>query len=104
MAFPTDEEIRQFAYQLWEEDGSPEGLSDEYWYMAEKQLADEARRTETPPAFADDEGGEDTGATPPVRSAGPEAVRDKPGTWDKVDQNVDESFPSSDPPASNKFK
>jgi hypothetical protein len=37
--------------------------------------------------------------TPPVRPAGPEAMRDPPRTWDKVDQGSDESFPASDPPA-----
>jgi hypothetical protein len=34
-----------------------------------------------------------------VRSAGPEAMRDPPDHWDKVDQASDESFPASDPPA-----
>jgi hypothetical protein len=34
-----------------------------------------------------------------ARSAGPEAMRDPPPDWDKVDQSVDESFPASDPPA-----
>jgi hypothetical protein len=33
------------------------------------------------------------------RSAGPDAMRDPPKTWSKVDQAVDESFPASDPPA-----
>ena len=34
-----------------------------------------------------------------ARSAGPEAMRDPPSEWGKVDQAVDESFPASDPPA-----
>lgn len=34
-----------------------------------------------------------------ARSAGPEAMRDPPGEWGKVDQASDESFPASDPPA-----
>ena len=33
-----------------------------------------------------------------ARSAGPEAMRDPPKEWEKVDQAVDESFPASDPP------
>ncbi len=33
------------------------------------------------------------------RSAGPEAMRDPPGQWDREDQASDESFPASDPPA-----
>jgi hypothetical protein len=37
----------------------------------------------------------DSGA---ARSAGPDAMRDPPEDWDKVDQAADESFPASDPP------
>lgn len=36
-----------------------------------------------------------------ARSAGPEAMRDPPRDWEKVDQASDESFPASDPPAVN---
>ena len=38
----------------------------------------------------------DSGA---ARSAGPEAMRDPPQEWSKVDEASDESFPASDPPA-----
>jgi hypothetical protein len=34
-----------------------------------------------------------------VRPAGPNAARTKARDWDKVDEEVDESFPASDPPA-----
>ncbi|WAT17049.1 hypothetical protein OZN62_08870 [Aurantiacibacter sp. MUD11] len=35
-----------------------------------------------------------------IRDAGPEAMADKPkDTWDMVDEEGDESFPASDPPA-----
>ena len=34
-----------------------------------------------------------------ARSAGPDAMRDPPQNWSKVDQASDESFPASDPPA-----
>jgi hypothetical protein len=34
-----------------------------------------------------------------ARSAGPDAMRDPPSQWGKVDQASDESFPASDPPA-----
>jgi hypothetical protein len=36
-----------------------------------------------------------------TRSAGPDAMRDKPREWTTVDQAVDESFPASDPPPVN---
>ncbi len=35
----------------------------------------------------------------PVREAGPTTMRDQPRTWDRVDEEADESFPASDPPA-----
>ncbi len=40
-----------------------------------------------------------SGVPTPVRPAGPEAMRNPPPKWDKVDQESDESFPASDPPA-----
>ncbi|MBN8499842.1 MAG: hypothetical protein J0M19_01665 [Sphingomonadales bacterium] len=48
-----------------------------------------------PAAFAT---GEATPGFAPVRNAGPEAMRSDPREWDKVDEEVDESFPASDPP------
>jgi hypothetical protein len=62
------------------------------------------RRKKSPPPSAALAG---TGAEGPVghsggaRSAGPEAMRDPPAKWGKVDQAGDESFPASDPPAIN---
>lgn len=50
------------------------------------------RRVRDGVALAGDERGGD-------RSAGPEAMRDPPVEWGKVDQASDESFPASDPPA-----
>lgn len=34
-----------------------------------------------------------------VRPAGPENMQSPPKDWDKVDEESDESFPASDPPA-----
>ncbi|HWL57616.1 MAG TPA: hypothetical protein VNQ78_13225 [Paracoccus sp. (in: a-proteobacteria)] len=34
-----------------------------------------------------------------VRDAGPEAMKNPPRDWDAVDEQADESFPASDPPA-----
>jgi hypothetical protein len=36
-----EERVRRRAYQLWEDDGAPEGKADEYWSRAEKQVAAE---------------------------------------------------------------
>ena len=42
--------------------------------------------------------GEATPGFAPVRNAGPDAMASEPQRWDKVDQEIDESFPVSDPP------
>ncbi|HVE09344.1 MAG TPA: DUF2934 domain-containing protein [Paraburkholderia sp.] len=33
-----EQQIRERAYQLWQQDGSPEGRSDEYWDKAQRQV------------------------------------------------------------------
>lgn len=38
MAYPTDEQIRTRAHQLWEESGKPDGRDDEFWHQAEREL------------------------------------------------------------------
>jgi hypothetical protein len=43
MAYPTDEQIRIRAHQLWEEAGKPEGRQDEFWHLAEQELLNEDR-------------------------------------------------------------
>lgn len=39
------------------------------------------------------------GSSGAARQAGPEAMRDPPKSWSKVDEASDGSFPASDPPA-----
>jgi hypothetical protein len=42
----------------------------------------------------------EAGAPGTIRSAGQESMRDgRTGRWDKIDEELDESFPASDPPA-----
>ncbi len=36
-----EEKIRELAYQLWEQNGSPEGKDDQFWHAAREMLADE---------------------------------------------------------------
>jgi hypothetical protein len=38
MAFPTDEQIRARAHQLWELAGQPDGRDNEFWHQAEQEL------------------------------------------------------------------
>jgi len=38
MAYPTDEQIREYAYRLWLEAGKPEGRERDFWHQAERQL------------------------------------------------------------------
>ncbi|MDR5763221.1 DUF2934 domain-containing protein [Caballeronia sp. LZ035] len=38
---PAEERIEELAYRLWEEAGSPDGRSDEFWHQAQRQLAKE---------------------------------------------------------------
>lgn len=47
--------------------------------------------------------GESTPGPVEVRNAGPEAMRSDPPEWDHVDEASDESYPASDPPATNRF-
>jgi hypothetical protein len=42
MAQVDEEKVRELAYQLWEQNGSPEGRDEEFWQAAEKLLANEA--------------------------------------------------------------
>lgn len=46
-----------------------------------------------------DKGKTDTARPIPVRPSGPGSMRDPPKHWDDVDEDSDESFPASDPPA-----
>jgi hypothetical protein len=39
MAKPTEKEIKNRAYELWEKAGRPEGKEGELWQQAEKELS-----------------------------------------------------------------
>lgn len=62
-------------------------------------LTSRFRRHDGPASFDASESGQAKHSDAPVRSAGPEAMRDPPRKWDDVDRASDESFPASDPPA-----
>ena len=61
-----------------------------YRYWQKKQVQDS-------PAFAQGQSAEANFSK--VRDAGPKAMRDRPDSWGKVDEESDQSFPASDPPA-----
>jgi hypothetical protein len=56
-------------------------------------------RSRAPAAYDEKEAAAARHDAAPVRSAGPEAMRDPPRRWSKVDEESDASFPASDPPA-----
>lgn len=65
-------------------------------YVAYKYF--EQAKSDSPAAFATGQPGGENFAK--VRDAGPEAMADKPArTWSKTDEEVDQSFPASDPPS-----
>jgi hypothetical protein len=41
MTQPTDKEIKNRAYEIWERNGRPEGREDEFWRQAEQELRNE---------------------------------------------------------------
>ncbi len=67
-------------------------------YMATRRFG--GHNNERAPAFNTRDAGPE-GPTGNVRSAGPDAMRDPPKEWTKVDEASDESFPASDPPNFN---
>jgi hypothetical protein len=40
------EDIRVRAYELWEQNGKPEGKQDEFWFQAERELKEEKETDE----------------------------------------------------------
>jgi hypothetical protein len=41
MAEPTEKEIKNRAYELWEKAGKPEGKDEEFYHLAEQELRNE---------------------------------------------------------------
>ena len=49
MAAEMDERVRQRAYQLWEQEGRPEGQAEHHWRQAEAEVAGVNPGDEAPP-------------------------------------------------------
>lgn len=45
---PSEEQIRNYAYQLWEKAGRPEGGSEEFWRQAENELDAQSENPDQP--------------------------------------------------------
>ncbi|WP_322102586.1 DUF2934 domain-containing protein [Paraburkholderia sp. J41] len=81
MNVEREERIRRRAYQLWEDDGAPEGKADEYWGRAEKQISAEYAADNGTEGVPSDQAGKRRNAGEPLqeRDAVPpaELSRDK---------------------------
>ena len=47
MEKPTKEQIIHRAYELWEQNGKPEGRDDEFYYQAERELQEKPAYSES---------------------------------------------------------
>jgi len=61
-----DKRIREFAYQIWESEGKPEGQEERHWEMARKLAEAEALAPKKPPKAA---GSKVAGKTTAAKSA-----------------------------------
>jgi hypothetical protein len=48
MTKQQEDEIRNYAHQLWEKAGRPEGRSEEFWRLAQIELDAEGEASDTP--------------------------------------------------------
>jgi Protein of unknown function (DUF2934) len=78
---PEHRSIGELAYRLWQARGCPEGSAERDWLDAEKQLRSTQRATEP-------------------RTVEPRAT--KSTTSDAIDSALQDTFPASDPPASQR--
>jgi Protein of unknown function (DUF2934) len=53
MAYPTDEQIRIRAHELWQQAGKPEGRDNEFWHLAERDLQEKRDRLEPIPEYSE---------------------------------------------------
>jgi len=52
MAKPTEEQIRQRAQEIWEENHRPVGRDEEFWYQAERELSQSVSPDEKSETFS----------------------------------------------------
>ncbi|MGF6170395.1 MULTISPECIES: DUF2934 domain-containing protein [Pseudomonas fluorescens group] len=69
-----DKRIREFAYQIWESEGKPEGQEERHWEMARKLAEAEALAPKKPPKAA---GSKVAGKTPAAKNTEAKALDGK---------------------------
>jgi Protein of unknown function (DUF2934) len=52
MAKPTEEQIRQRAQEIWEENHRPVGRDEEFWFQAERELSQSVTSDKKPETFS----------------------------------------------------
>jgi Protein of unknown function (DUF2934) len=62
-----NQQIRERAYHLWEEQGRPDGMEIEHWNEARRELCDHAAGDSPGKAEATQTGEQDQPATPPSK-------------------------------------
>jgi len=54
MESPTEKQILNRAYEIWERNGRPQGREDEFWHQAEQELRAEEERGDPAKGTPDD--------------------------------------------------
>ncbi|MFJ2710665.1 DUF2934 domain-containing protein [Pseudomonas sp. NPDC087346] len=77
-----DKRIREFAYQIWESEGKPEGHESRHWEMARKLAEAEALAPKKSPKAAGSKAAD--AKTPAAKPKAPTAAKAKPASAAKV--------------------
>lgn len=88
------EKRRARAYEIWEQEGKPEGKEAEHWAQASREISDDG--SEGPDAASFDAAPAQT--SPAVQSL-KKTRKTKTGSRDELQEGLEDSFPASDPVA-----
>ena len=103
-ATPAGEEgaVSVLAYGIWEAEGRPHGRDKDHCLMAKDLVTEVPDPHDAVDGTTEAQPGEIPDHTTPdhthVRPAGRKKMDMPPKTWTKTDEEIDESFPASDPP------
>ena len=79
-----DKRIREFAYQIWESEGQPDGQEERHWEMARKLAEAEALAPKKPPKAAGSNTAGKTAETKAPATKPKPALKAKPASAAKV--------------------